>query len=196
MKKFILPLLFCLPLLSFIGDEWKEVNAENGIVVYNKDVTGSKFKKSMVKTTISYGSINQAEQILKDGEGYVHWQPNCGQGKVLHEEKNKVILYLTFDAPWPVSDRDLIIESTYKKHNNQLVVTNRCKPNYIPKKEDFVRITFSESSWIIEEKKDGFLYIQNTSHSSPGGNIPSWLLTSTVEDLPLQTLQGFIKQLK
>ena len=87
MKKFILPLLFCLPLLSFIGDDWKEVNAENGIVVYNKDVTGSKFKKSMVKTTISYGSINHAEQILKDGEGYVHWQPNCGQGKVLHEEK-------------------------------------------------------------------------------------------------------------
>ena len=196
MKKFIVPFFVIFFLFSFSSDNWKELNSENGIIVYNAEVSGSKFKKSMVETTIHFGSIEKAEKILKDASNYKRWQPNCDSGKILSEKEDKLIFYLTFNAPWPVSDRDLILESIYIKSNNKLHVKTTCKPNYLNKQKDYVRISYSESSWDIEKKENGSLSIRTTSHSDPGGNIPSWLTASTVEVIPLETLQGFVKLLK
>ena len=196
MKKFIVPLVVIFLLFSFSGDNWKEVNSEDGIIVYNAEVSGSKFKKSMAETTIRFGSIEKAEKILKDASNYKNWQPNCESGKILSTKDDKLVFYLTFGAPWPVSDRDIILESIYIKSGNKLIVKNTCKPNYLNKQKDYVRISYSESSWDIEKKEDGALSIRTTSHSNPGGNIPSWLTASTVEEIPLETLKGFVKLLK
>lgn len=196
MKKFIVPFFIIFFLFSFSNDNWKEVNSENGIIVYNTEVSGSKFKKSMAETTIHFGSIEKAEKILKDASNYKSWQPNCDSGKILSKKDGKLIFYLTFNAPWPVSDRDLILESIYIKSNNKLHVKTTCKPNYLNMQKNYVRIRYSESSWDIEKKEDGSLSIRTTSHSNPGGNIPSWLTASTVEVIPLETLQGFVKLLK
>jgi len=46
------------------------------------------------------------------------------------------------------------------------------------------------------EKNEGTLFIRNTNHSSPGGNIPAWLSSSAVEDMPIETIQGFKKALR
>ena len=196
MKKFIVSITIIFLLFSFIGDNWEEVNSEDGIIVYNTEVIGSKFKKSMAETTISFGSIEKAEKIFKDAKNYKKWQPNCESGKVLSAEDNKIVFYLTFEAPWPVSDRDIIFESVFTKTENKLHIKNTCKPNYMDKKDDYVRITYSVSSWDIEKKKNGTLSIRTTSHSNPGGNIPIWLTSRTVEELPLETIQGFVKLLK
>ena len=47
MKKFIVLTTMIFLLFSFIGDNWEKVNSEDGIIVYNTEVIGSKFKKTM-----------------------------------------------------------------------------------------------------------------------------------------------------
>lgn len=196
MKKGILLLAISLLLLSFIADSWEEVNSEGNIKVHNTEVEGHKFKKSKVETTIDYGSIDKAEKVLKNIANYTKWQPKCELAKELKVDSNKVTLYLTFGAPWPVTDRDLILESTFIKTTNKLIVKSECKPKFKPEDDDYVRITYSKSSWEIEQKEGGKLFIRNTNHSNPGGNIPAWLSSSAVEDIPLELMQGFIKSLK
>lgn len=196
MKKRFLILISLIGLLSFTADTWEKVNSESDIIVYNTEVLGDKFKKSKVETTIDYGSIDKAEKVLKNITNYVKWQPKCESSKSLKINGNKITLYLTFGAPWPVSDRDLILESTFTKTENKLIVKSTCKPKYQDEDEDYVRITYSESSWEIEKKEGGKLFIRNTNHSNPGGNIPAWLSSSAVEDIPLELMQGFVKQLK
>ena len=196
MKKGFLILITVIGLLSFTADTWEKVNSEGDIIVYNTEVLGDKFKKSKVETTINYGSIDKAEKVLKNISNYVKWQPKCESSKSLKIDGNKITLYLTFGAPWPVSDRDLILESTFTKTENKLLVKSTCKPKYQDEVEDYVRITYSESSWEIEQKEGGKLFIRNTNHSNPGGNIPAWLSSTAVEDIPLELMQGFVKQLK
>lgn len=183
-------------IISSTNHTWKKVNSEDNIIVYNCEVEGSKFKKSKVETTINFSNLKNAEIVLKDVSKYKNWQPNCSSSKLIKAEGNKIYSYLTFDAPWPVSDRDLILESTFTKSENRLMMKTTCKPNYIKKDDDFVRITYSEGLWEIEQKNDGNLIIRNTNHSSPGGNIPAWLSSSAVENMPIETIQGFKKALR
>jgi len=138
--------------ISSTNHAWKKVNSEDNIIVYNCEVEGSKFKKSKVETTINFSNLKNAEIVLKDVSKYKNWQPNCSSSTLIKAEGNKIYTYLTFDAPWPVSDRDLILESTFIKSENKLMMKTTCKPNYIKKDDDFVRITCSEGLWEIEKK--------------------------------------------
>ena len=196
MKKVFFLLIIVFGFLSFNIDNWEKVNSEGDIIVYNTKVEGDKFKKSKVETTINYGSINKAEKILKDISNYAKWQPKCESSKSLKIKGNKITLYLTFGAPWPVSDRDLILESTFIREKNKLIVKSTCKPKFQEKNDAYVRITYSESFWEIEQKDGEGLFLRNTSHSNPGGNIPAWLSSSAVEDIPLELMQKFVKLLK
>lgn len=197
MKKMFFSLSFLTILSAFTTANWKKVNGKDGIIVYNTTVAGSKHKKSKAETTITYGSLDKAEKVLKDFENYKNWQPNCATSKVLKKlSEHKYIAYMTFDAPWPVSDRDLYIEFTFIKTKSSLKVVSKALPNYQAVKDDFVRIPMSSGIWNITKKEKGALFIQNIGHSSPGGNIPSWLNNSVVEEMPLETMGNFIKQLK
>lgn len=195
MKKFFL-IVVVAGCFSFVGDNWKKVNSEGDIIVYNTEVEGNKFKKSKTEVTINYGSIEKAEKALKDIANYKDWQPSCSASKMLKTVGNKITMHLIFDAPWPVSDRELIIESTFTKTENKLLVKSTCKPLFIKANDDYVRIEYTEGLWEIEKMANGNLSVRNTSHSNPGGNIPAWLSSSAVEDIPLEMMQNFIALLK
>ena len=193
MKKSHLLLLVSAVGFSFMNDAWKEVKSEGEIIVYNTQVTGFKFKKSKAETIIKSGYLAKAESILKDVENYKNWMHNCSSSKLLKTEGEKLFIQLTFDAPWPVTDRELIIESSFKSSDNQLEVISKAIPNYIPSNEDYVRIELSNGLWQFNLKKNGNIFIRNTNHSNPGGNIPAWLSTTAVEDIPLETMQEMVK---
>ncbi len=182
--------------LSLTGSDWKQVLKKENVIVYNRDVDGDKFKQSKVETTIDYGSLDKAEKVLKDVSNYINWEPNCEKAEVISSSENKIVMYLVFGAPWPVSDRDLVLESTFSREGNKLYVKNTSKSSLKEEDDDYVRITYCEGSWEIEEKEDGKLFLRNTNHSNPGGNIPAWLSTSAVEDIPMETMQNFIELLK
>lgn len=193
MKKLHFLLLVSAVGFSFINDAWKEVKSEDEIIVYNTQVMGFKFKKSKAETTIKNGDLAKAENILKDVKNYKNWMHNCSSSKLLKTEGEKLFIQLIFDAPWPITGRELIIESNFKSSNNQLEVISKAIPNYIPSNEDYVRIELSNGLWQFNLKKNGNVFIRNTNHSNPGGNIPVWLSTTAVEDIPLETMQEMVK---
>ena len=182
--------------LSLTGSDWKQVLKKENIVVYNRDIEGDKFKQSKVETTINYGTLDKAEKILKNIAEYKNWQPNCESSEIVKTSQNSIAMYLTFGAPWPVSDRDLIIESKFSREGKKLIVRSSAKPTLKSEDDDYVRITYCVGMWEIEEKEGGKLFLRNTNHSNPGGNIPAWLSTTAVEDIPMETMQNFIELLK
>lgn len=199
MKNLRVPFSFfvvCLILFSFTQSNWKEVLKEDDVTVYNQSIEGHKFKQSKVETTIKYGSLDKAEKILKDVANYKNWQPNCESSEVINSSSNKISMYLVFGAPWPVTDRDLVLESSFSRVGKKLIVKTTSKTALKPEQEDYVRITYCEGLWEIEEQANGNLFLRNINHSNPGGNIPAWLSSTAVEDIPLQTMQNFIELLK
>lgn len=187
---------FFAVIIGFTPSNWKQVLKKGDIVVYNQEIEGNKFKQSKVETTIAYGSLAKAESILKDIANYKNWQPNCESSEVIKATENTISMYLTFGAPWPVSDRDLVLETTFTRLGKKLIVKSTTKSTLKEEDDDYVRITYCEGLWEIEEKASGKLFLRNTNHSNPGGNIPAWLATTAVEDIPLETMQNFIELLK
>lgn len=196
MKKYIWLPIIILACFSFVTIKWEIVNQKGGIIVYNTEVEGYKFKKSKVENTITGVSLDNIEQVLLDVKNYKNWQPSCTEAELLKKEGNTIYYRMVFDAPWPVTDREIVLKSTLIKTTNEITFTSQCIPKYIPQNDDYVRIEFSKGGWLIQKKQDGSLFLRNSSHSNPGGNIPAWLSASAVEDMPLETMENFCKLLK
>lgn len=181
--------------LGFVGSEWKEVNSEGAIKVYNRDVKGYDMPQSKVETVLKEGSLWRAKQMLMNYDLYKDWIPSCSKSKLIEKKNGKYIYYATFDAPWPVSDRDLYAEARFVETAKSIKMISKALPNYGKEKDGFVRIKLSNGMYEFQKQADGLL-MRNTSLASPGGSIPSWLTTTAVEDIPLELMQNIVGKVK
>lgn len=194
-NRLILPLLIFV-FFSFAITQWQVVNQKGSIIVYNTEIQGYKFKKSKVENTIASANFDQIQRVLLNINNYKNWQPSCAEAELLKRDDDTVYYRLVFDAPWPVTDREIVLKSTLTKTADKITFISKCIPDYIPANDDYVRIEFSKSDWLIKKNADGSVFLRNSSHSNPGGNIPAWLSSSAVEDLPLETMENFCNLLK
>lgn len=194
-KKIFIFVLLGFMTMSFIGSEWKEVNSEGDIKVYNKTIKGYDMPQSRVETVLKNGSLWKAKKMLQDYNSYKDWVPSCSSSKLVEKKNGKYIYYATFDAPWPVSDRDLYAEATFVETSNSIKMTSRALPNYKKEKDGFIRISLSNGEYLFKKDAKG-LFMRNMSLASPGGSIPAWLTTTAVEDIPLELMQNIVEKVK
>lgn len=104
--------------------------------------------------------------------------------------KNEMYYYSTIDFPWPLSDRDFIAHSTIEQHPTTKVVTSRTVgiKNYLPPKEEIVRMPLLDITWVLTPTDDGKVEIDYILKSDSGGNLPVWLVNMAVDHGPTQTM--------
>lgn len=123
---------------------------------------------------------------------YVDWQYNCKEARLITAQDGTPLTYNRISSPWPVSDRDVILQA------NQTIMDNgniRLEFNDI---EDFdlkiprgvVRMTHLNGSYLLMPTADGTTDIVYTLDSDPGGKLPAWLVKQASKDLPYQTLKS------
>jgi hypothetical protein len=61
-------------------------------------------------------------------------------------------------------------------------------PDYIPKKEEFVRIPRSEGFWIFEDQGNGTIKVVQQSVADLGGSVPDWAVNSSIVEGPYDVL--------
>jgi hypothetical protein len=186
---FITTVFLCF---SFSGSNWKVVNSEDDIYVYNRDVPESSMPQSKVETLHKNGTLKKFKDVLLDFGSYKNWIPRCSTSEVIENKESRLIYYAIYAAPWPVSDRDVCIEVTFVETDDKFVMTSKALENFKPKKDNNVRIPLMISEWIVEQKGDD-VSITNTSLSKPGGNIPDWLTSDATTNLPLKLMQNLIE---
>lgn len=177
---------------SFIENDWKVVNSEDDIIVYNRNVPGSSMPQSKVETLYKNGSLGKFKDALLAFKSYKNWIPRCSKSEMVKNDSERLIYYAIYAAPWPVSDRDVYVEVTFTESENKFVMTSKALKNFKPEEEDNVRVNLMNLEWIVEQKgKD--VFISNTSFSKPGGNIPNWLTSDATTNLPLKLIQNLIE---
>jgi hypothetical protein len=177
---------------SFIGSEWEVVNSEDGIYVYNRDISEIGMPQSKVETTHKNGSLEKFKSALLDFESNKNWVPRCSISELVGNDSAHLIYYAVYATPWPVSDRDVYIKVTFTETENKFVMKCNALKGYKPVKDGIVRIPLTTSEWVVEQKgKDVFLSC--TSLSKPGGNIPDWLTSDATTNIPLKMMQNLIE---
>lgn len=185
--------ILMFPLLLLVIDlnaqDWKLKRSEEGIKVYTKPNPSSgfeSFKAVMELDAPASDMVYFLKHIDKHPEAF----PDTRELKILARPNDSTqIQYSLTDAPWPVSDRDGIYRLVFHTNRKTGVTTSKgvAIPDYLPPKDDVVRIQQSTSYWIITPKGPDKCELQYIVHAEPGGNIPEWLANSAAVDVPYDT---------
>ncbi len=178
------------------ADEWLLKKDSNGIKVYIKNDESAKIKEFKAITIIET-NIENVNKLIGETEKASKWMSNVTETKVIKKvSNNEQYVYSVIDMPWPVDDRDIIINSKTIRSGGNIKIEMNGVPNYAPKKEGFIRMPISNGSWTLIKESDNKTKVIYQFLADPGGNIPAWVINMFLVDGPYETLINMKKMLK
>ena len=172
------------------AEDWQVAKDEDGIKVSLSEVAGSKYKAYRGVTVIK-APVAKIQALQEDVAGACAWIHECKSQKLLKLEGDKSWTYTQFKAPFPVTDRDSILEITTSKAADGSVTRTLLEvPTYQPEVKGYVRVAQVEGYWKLVPKGANETEVTYQVHTEPGGSVPSWLANKFVVDAPFNTLKA------
>ncbi|TGK11902.1 lipid-binding protein [Leptospira fletcheri] len=175
---------------EIIAGDWVYLKEENGVKIF-KRATDSRFDAFKVSTLISR-SLPEVRNVFLNIPGHTNWIANCKESRLLGGKvPDKFIHYYLIGAPWPVKDREMILEteSFFDTQKRRVSILTRAvnDPN-VPVKKDSYRITRSHIQWTLEEVSDNSTLVTYVNQTDPGGDVPSYLSNWSSAGAPTETI--------
>ena len=172
------------------AEDWQVAKDEDGIKVSLSEIAGSKYKAYRGVTVIK-APIAKIQALQEDAVGACSWIHECKSQKLLKAQGDKSWTYTQFKAPFPVTDRDSILEITTAKAADGSVTRTLLEvPTYQPEVKGYVRVAQVNGFWKLVPKGDNQTEVTYQVHTEPGGSVPSWLANKFVVDAPFNTLKA------
>lgn len=120
--------LFLLSTQSIFSQSgvWKEAKNKNGITVLIREHKGSEVEEYMGKVELN-ASLSQIASLLLDPEACDSIYHNCLEMSPIKSTSQKTFFYMRTGAPWPVANRDVVVERIVDQNPKSKVVHIRFK---------------------------------------------------------------------
>lgn len=192
-------LLLLVPLFSspLPAQSWELVREGDGIKVFTRQEPGTSVK-AFKATGIVQAPAEKIYNLLEDVNHTEWWSAPISELKVLAYEKNKMArYYLVYDAPWPVSNRDLCVDVAVgiDRVKGVYSVTAVTNPGFIPEKPDMVRIRNYRQSWAVTSVGANLSNVVLEGLVDPAGNIPSWMANMVISKTPFNAINGVRREM-
>lgn len=180
--------------LSFISQTtnaqgaWKVAKEKNGVKIETRFIEGWSIKEYRATVYIKT-TLDKAVEAYRDPIKRKSFMARSIEVSNLKENsKTDIITYNLGNAPWPVADRDNITHSIFIKKGNQVKVTMKSLPKFIPEKDGIVRVPRSKGYWLFVDQGNGKIKVVQQSVADLGGSVPDWLVNSTIVEGPYDVL--------
>lgn len=181
------------------ASDWEVLVERDGIVASRRLVEGRDFPQLRAVGEVP-GTPYEVLAVLMDVPAYVDWLPDCVDSTTVRVIDDwRSIIYMRTDAPWPVSDREAVVE-------NQVNFTDaRTKVNVsfravtaadVMQKPGTVRMRFATGSYTIEAIDDKRSRVLYEIDADPGGALPAWLIVLQSRRNPFETIAGLRRQIE
>lgn len=196
-------LLWLIALTAIVSNSSAQENCrlkkdKEGIKVYTCDEDESKFKSLRAEFLLPGVTIEQLKAFLLDGDHYQTWQYNMIESRVLEKiNDHEAIVRSVIDAPWPVTNREMIVQVSITGDSEQNVLTvrtNAIQSDY-PTKDELVRVPFSEARWEVITLNNNDLSIHYFLRIDPGGSVPTWLVNMAMAEGPYVSFKNLKEKL-
>ena len=120
---------------------WTYQNAQNPVFLYKAETTFDV-------------PIEKAVSLILDVDHAVKWVPYMGSVKVLSrdDKKGEFQLYMVLDFPFPLKDRDLVVQGKMTKDSQGIIsIKNKAIDKNIFKNPDYVRLNHYEGDWTFQK---------------------------------------------
>lgn len=184
---------------SVDGDEpeWKLKKRDNGITVYTRESTTSSFSELKMHGTFET-TMSAIIALFKDIPNYTSWVYNCTESVSVKKSSDMEDYYYSVtSAPWPVSDRDVVVHSKVTQDPKTWIVSSASEHvnGLVDKKEGKERVPLLKSAWTLIPLKNGRVDITYYLSVDPGGLIPVWLANLTLTIGPYNTMVALRKEI-
>ena len=182
-------------LLLFISqpsyaNTWELATSEHDVQIYTRPQAASALDE--VKGVVFIQTTRQAAlALITNAEAAQTWMHNSGGTTLLTQiDTHQALIYTVIKTPWPLLDRDAVVDVTLQEdpQNHSMRIDMRGLPDYLPKKDDKVRIPRLTGAWLLEPQEDGILKVTYELNLDPGGDSPTWLVNTFSADSLHQTL--------
>lgn len=194
-------LIYFFSLLIFISakaqEDCKLKKDQEGIKIYLCKTEGSSFKTIKVAFETK-GTLKSYASGVLNIAGYKEWQNSILNIYTLENINDlELIYYSEVDAPWPVSNRDLIFHLKMDQDSitKSLTVSLKQLPLFIPAKEGIVRIPTANSLLTVIPIDSAHLQVNYVIHVDPGGDIPAFIANVFSTNTPWHTFNNFRSKL-
>jgi hypothetical protein len=166
--------------ILFAQGTWELKKNENGIKVYTRTAATGNIHELRVVCELD-GNKNALIGTLRDIPGYPNWVFSNKKSTVLKtESQDQIIYYTQSHLPWPLKDRDLIIELNITNTANGFSAQAKSLSGYMPDNKNYIRVPYSLSVWKVEQASTNKMKVDYTFSVDPGGSIPSWIVNATL----------------
>ena len=176
------------------ASEWEleKYDEENDIKVYTrlKPDSNSDFKEFKATTHIK-SRLTPFIALLDNADLACEWMYNCIEFKFIDEASaTEKTSYSVNNAPWPVTDRDLVIYSKTKQDKDSYAVTITLSSAFdkVANNDDYVRVKDLQGKWQFTPMDNGIVEVTYQLFLDPAGSVPSMIAATTVVDTPYYTL--------
>lgn len=136
--------------------------------------------------------IENAVSLILDVDHTVKWVPYMGSIKVLSrdDKKGDFTLYMVLDFPFPLKDRDLIVQGKMiKDANGQITIKNKAIQTGYALNPNYVRLTDYQGDWTFQKLANNKVKVSTYGYANPEGSIPLTFVNMFVQQQPYQMLQ-------
>ena len=157
---------------------WTEVNNDDGIRVWARDVPGSNIREVKAESVIA-APAETVWAVVNDQPHYTEFMPYAKEVRVFSEDAgtNARYEYQLIDPPL-VSRRDYTLQATFDanpaegRYRRSWTAANDKGPK---PRQDVVRVTVCEGYWQIERLTDKTARVTYWLYTDPGGSVPTWM---------------------
>jgi hypothetical protein len=185
----ILLLILCFS-EAFGQGKWELKKDEDGIQIFTRKAAKGNIKELRVVCELD-ATKAQLINTLENIQDYNSWVYSNKKSTILKMISPQNIIYYTQShLPWPIRDRDLVVELNITPTPEILNIQARSVPDYLPKDSNYIRVPYSLAVWKVTQAANNKLKVDYTFSVDPGGNIPTWLINAT---LTIGPYNSFVK---
>ena len=178
--------------------EWRVVSRDDGVEVSEDDSTDGSLPRFRGVGEVA-ADPDEIVAVIRDVAHQCEWMPECGEARVVRSGPDGTILYRRTEAPWPVSDRDVLLRSTVrvvepgKEIHIQFVSVD--DPT-VPPCQGCVRMPRLSGWYKVRGLAPGRSELELEVDADPGGSFPGWLAARTARENPLRTILSLRERLR
>ncbi len=196
---FMAAFFLILPTNPLTAADWEFVKEKKGVQVYKKEIAGSPlvgFKGAM----LMQAPITKVAEILlnDDIESKRLWIDMIQEFRFLENGHRHAVSYSSYDLPWPLADRDYVVQSDLAVdwQANELRLTLKSVEHPNAPKSVGVRAELTESQYVLQPRGDDKTFVTVEIVTDPKGMLPAWLVNIIQSDWPSNTLSQLEIQAK
>ncbi|MDB4971775.1 MAG: Collagenase [Myxococcaceae bacterium] len=203
MRTFVSSLLFLFALTQLAHAEggeatqWEQIDNDDGIRVWKHEVPGLDLPGFRGEAVID-ASMAAIERAIQDAAHHTEWMYRCAESKIIQQVgADQTLLYNRTQSPWPVWDRDVVLETRAARASDgsSVVLSFHAAENAAyPRRDKVVRMPHLLGFYKLVRLGDKQTKVTYQVEADPGGSLPRWLAARIARDMPYETLSRLRKR--